>query len=122
MGYALRHMSDLTAILRQFLSVLRPGGRLLMLEITAPRRGIRRALMGDYVRRLVPAVSRLFSLGGTPQDAQADKLLLDYYWDTVTECIEPAAVVESMKAAGLSNPRWWAQFGVFSEYTAIKLG
>jgi len=122
MGYALRHVSDLTETLRQFISVLRPGGRLLMLEITAPRHRLRRALMGDYVRRLVPMVSRLLSPGSGRENPRADKLLLDYYWDTVTECVEPSKVIESMTAAGLSHTHWWAEFGVFSEYTAVKPG
>ena len=122
MGYALRHVSDLTATLRQFLSVLRPGGILMMLEITPPRRGFRRVLMGDYVRRLVPMLSRLLPARSPPGDPRAGKLLLDYYWDTVTQCVEPHKILDAMAAAGLSGPHWWAEFGVFSEYTAIKPG
>src|SRR5262249_28682073 len=37
MGYALRHLSDLDQALAEFQRVLRPGGRMLMLEITRPR-------------------------------------------------------------------------------------
>jgi demethylmenaquinone methyltransferase/2-methoxy-6-polyprenyl-1,4-benzoquinol methylase len=122
MGYALRHMSDLAEALRQFVSVLRPGGILLMLEITAPRRGFRRILMGDYVRRLVPFVSRLFPPRSAPANPGASRLLMDYYWDTVTECVKPQAVLDVMNAAGLSRSRWWAEFGIFSEYTAVKSG
>lgn len=122
MGYALRHVSDLAQVLRQFLSVLRPGGTLLMLEITAPRRGLRRFLMGDYVRRLVPMASRLFPARSAPANPQASRLLMDYYWDTVTECVKPQAVLDVMNAAGLMRTHWWAEFGVFSEYTAVKPG
>jgi demethylmenaquinone methyltransferase / 2-methoxy-6-polyprenyl-1,4-benzoquinol methylase len=122
MGYALRHLSDLAESLRQFTRVLRPGGILLMLEITAPRKGLRRVLMGDYVRRLVPMVSRLLPARRAPANPEASRLLMDYYWDTVTECVEPRTVVSVMDRAGLSRSRWWAEFGVFSEYTAVKAG
>jgi len=36
MGYALRHISDLSVAFREFHRVLKPGGRLCLLEITRP--------------------------------------------------------------------------------------
>src|SRR5271168_2452331 len=36
MGYALRHVSDLSAAFREFMRVLKPGGRICVLEITRP--------------------------------------------------------------------------------------
>lgn len=122
MGYALRHVSDLAAALRQFMSVLRPGGILLMLEITAPRRGLGRAIMGDYVSRLIPTVSKVLPERRSAENPNAGRLLLKYYWDTVTHCISPDAVLQTMNATGFSSPKWWAQFGILSEYTAVKPG
>ena len=43
MGYALRHLSDLTVTFREFHRVLKPGGTVCVLEMTPPRTGVRRA-------------------------------------------------------------------------------
>ena len=91
-----------------------------MLEITAPCRGVRRIVMSDYVRRVVPLLSGLFPTRRNHEKARAGRLLLEYYWDTVNACIAPDAVVSAMESAGFARPRWWAELGVFSEYTAVK--
>jgi demethylmenaquinone methyltransferase/2-methoxy-6-polyprenyl-1,4-benzoquinol methylase len=122
MGYALRHVSDLTGALRQFLSVLKPGGILLMLEITAPRRGLRRMLLGDYMSRLVPAISKLLPGGKSQRDSQSGRLLLEYYRDTIAHCVDPEIILDAMRSAGLANPRRRIELGIFSEYTATKPG
>jgi Methylase involved in ubiquinone/menaquinone biosynthesis len=40
MGYALRHVADLGVAFRQCLRVLKPGGRIMILEITPPRSAV----------------------------------------------------------------------------------
>src|SRR5206468_4389471 len=54
LGYALRHLADLNRAFSEFLRVLRPGGRLCILEITSPRRRLGRALLRSYMRCVVP--------------------------------------------------------------------
>src|SRR4051794_32390977 len=54
MGYALRHVTDLGRAFREFHRVLRPGGRVVVLEISRPvsRAGLRVA--GWYLGRVLP--------------------------------------------------------------------
>jgi demethylmenaquinone methyltransferase/2-methoxy-6-polyprenyl-1,4-benzoquinol methylase len=119
MGYALRHVADLTATLRQFSSVLRPGGLLLILELTPPRRGIARALLRAYVRHVVPALARLRWMNRRAT-AGSSRLLWQYYWETMASCIEPSQVLQSLSAAGFAQVRRSVELGMFSEYTAVK--
>src|SRR5205807_1841942 len=45
MGYALRHLSDLSVAFAEFYRVMRPGARLCLLEITLPTSAVSRALL-----------------------------------------------------------------------------
>ena len=66
MGYALRHIGDLTAAFNEFFRVLRPGGLLCVLEITLPKGTLSRALLKGYMRGVVPwlAGTLFICLGG----------------------------------------------------------
>ena len=58
MGYALRHIEDLSAAFTEFMRVLVPGGRLCLLEITSPHGGPSRWLLKVYMRTLIPLMAR----------------------------------------------------------------
>ncbi len=89
MGYALRHMADLGVAFRQCLRVLKPGGRIMILEITAPRSGVGRYMLRVYFETVLPRVMRLHTAS-----AEAE-LLLRYYWDTIAQCVPPDVILES---------------------------
>jgi demethylmenaquinone methyltransferase/2-methoxy-6-polyprenyl-1,4-benzoquinol methylase len=114
MGYALRHLSDLDQALSEFHRVLRPGGRLLMLEITRPRGAIARWALKGYMRRVVPAAARLLT-------HSADTATLwRYYWDTIEACISPNEVLDAMRRAGFSDVKRHMELGIFCEYTSSR--
>jgi demethylmenaquinone methyltransferase/2-methoxy-6-polyprenyl-1,4-benzoquinol methylase len=112
LGYALRHVSDLAGMLDEFRRVLKPGGRLLLLEITLPEGRLARAALKGYMRGVVPWLSRL--VGRHPETPR----LYRYYWDTIEACAPPAQVLAAIAAAGFVGAEREVQIGVFSEYRA----
>jgi demethylmenaquinone methyltransferase/2-methoxy-6-polyprenyl-1,4-benzoquinol methylase len=114
MGYALRHLSDLSAAFAEFHRVLRPGGRLLVLEITRPQGRPATLALKTYMRAMVPAIARLVARRG--QTAE----LWRYYWDTIEACVPPDTVLQALRAAGFKRVRRYVELGIFSEYTAFK--
>lgn len=117
MGYALRHISDLGAAFAEFHRVLRPGGRLCLLEITAPSGMVGRGLLRLYMRGVVPALARL---SGSSADTA---LLWRYYWDSIDACAPPARVLDTLRAVGFTSVRRHVDtplLSMFSEFQASK--
>jgi demethylmenaquinone methyltransferase/2-methoxy-6-polyprenyl-1,4-benzoquinol methylase len=114
MGYALRHLSDLTITFREFFRVLKPGGTVCILEITRPRTRVRRTLIKAYMRCVVPAITRL-----TTGRADSQRLW-EYYWDTIEMCVPAETVTAALATAGFEDVRHHLERGLFSEYTARK--
>jgi demethylmenaquinone methyltransferase/2-methoxy-6-polyprenyl-1,4-benzoquinol methylase len=114
MGYALRHVPDLENAFREYHRVLRPGGRVLLLEITAPASRVGRALCALYLARVVPALTRI-ATGSA--DAEA---LTRYYWDTIVECVPPAVILAALRAAGFSDAQRRTFGPLLSEYVATR--
>lgn len=114
MGYALRHVSDLTAAFAEHLRVLKPGGRVLLLEISRPESAWQHWLLKLYMRRIVPNLSAVLSRRGQV------RRLMQYYWDTIEEFVSPAVVIRSLAEAGFAEPRRDLVLGLFSEYTGRR--
>lgn len=114
MGYALRHVADMSVAFREFYRVLAPGGILCLLEITSPRAALPRMLLKAYLRGIVPRMARL--LGAHPDMPE----LMRYYWDTIEACAAPRAIEESLRAAGFIEVSRHVELGIFSEYRARK--
>ncbi len=116
MGYALRHINDLSAAFAEFRRVMRPGARLLVLEITRPESRLGTQLLKTYMRLGVPLIARAVARQThTPE-------MWRYYWDTIEACVTPATVLEALADAGFRDARRHVELGIFSEYTALQPG
>jgi demethylmenaquinone methyltransferase/2-methoxy-6-polyprenyl-1,4-benzoquinol methylase len=114
MGYGLRHLADLGVAFRECLRVLRPGGRLLILEFTPPSSPLARRLVRVYFERVLPRITRL-----TTGSAQAE-LLMKYCWDTVAECVPPETILGVLQSSGFTDIERRVRGGFLSEYIGLK--
>lgn len=62
-GFALRNFVAIPPVLAELARVLRPGGRVGLLEVDEPRSGLLRLGHGVYFQRVVPAIGALLSDG-----------------------------------------------------------
>ena len=114
MGFALRHMSDLSLVFAEFHRVLKRGGTVCVLEITRPKVPIARSVLKAYMRGLIPLLARF--AGRHRKTAQ----LFKYYWDTIETCVSPERVLQALRHAGFEDVKRYVEVGIFSEYTARK--
>ncbi|MEO6147889.1 MAG: class I SAM-dependent methyltransferase, partial [Sulfuriferula sp.] len=94
--------------------VLKPGGRLCILEITQAQSRMGQWLLKNYMRGVIPLLTRFIS-------KQKDTATIwRYYWDSIEACVPPEQVVATLNAAGLSQVKRHLEVGIFSEYQAAK--
>jgi demethylmenaquinone methyltransferase/2-methoxy-6-polyprenyl-1,4-benzoquinol methylase len=115
MGYALRHVPDLRGAFAEYRRVLKPGGILLLLEISRPRSAFVLLLSRFYIRTVLGAV---FATGTGNRDM---KKLMDYWWETTEQCVPPETIVDALKGSGFGTcmvKEWFS--GLLRDYRAVK--
>ncbi|HEX9943387.1 MAG TPA: ubiquinone/menaquinone biosynthesis methyltransferase [Thermoanaerobaculia bacterium] len=96
-SFGLRNVADLDASLRQLAGVLRPGGRLVVLECAIPRRQPLKGLYLFYFLRLLPWIGRLISPRGSAYT---------YLPNSVLGFPQRQAFLDRMAAAGFVDLAW----------------
>jgi demethylmenaquinone methyltransferase/2-methoxy-6-polyprenyl-1,4-benzoquinol methylase len=95
-GFGVRNLSDLDRGLAEMRRVLRPGGRLVILEITQPTRPPLSTFYSLWFDRIVPVLGRL----------AGDSAAYSYLPESVRSFPSPRSLAEKMEAAGLRSIRW----------------
>ena len=112
-GYALRNFTDLGAVFAELARVVRPGGRLSLLEVAEPESPALRAGHRIWFRTVVPVI------GGLLSDRTAYR-----YLPRSTAYLPPLPELRSMLlAAGFSAVNHRALWGGLSQViTATRTG
>jgi demethylmenaquinone methyltransferase / 2-methoxy-6-polyprenyl-1,4-benzoquinol methylase len=95
-AFGLRNVPDYAACLAEMRRVVRPGARVVVLEIATPEGGLGRALAATWFERVVPALGRIAGGGAAYR----------YLPDSVHGYPPPEEIASAMAAAGLRNVRW----------------
>ena len=95
-GFGARNFSDLEQGLREMARVVRPGGRVVVLEITTPQKPPLSLFFELWFDRIVPALGRLAG------DAQA----YSYLPSSVRRFPGPRELAETMSRCGLERIRY----------------
>jgi demethylmenaquinone methyltransferase/2-methoxy-6-polyprenyl-1,4-benzoquinol methylase len=95
-GFGVRNLSDLDRGLAEMRRVLRPGGRLVVLEITQPTRPPLSTFYSFWFDRVVPLLGRF----------AGDSAAYSYLPESVRSFPSPRGLAEKMDAAGLRRIRW----------------
>ncbi len=95
-SFGLRNVADLDAALRQLAGVLRPGGKLVVLDAAIPSWQPLKGLYLIYFRHLLPWIGRLISR----------QCAYDYFMESVIDFPQRQEFLDRMAAAGFTDLSW----------------
>ncbi len=111
-AFGVRNLSRTDEGLREMHRVLKPGGKLLILEFSRPRNPLVKPLYNFYLNRVLPKLAGLIS---------GDKEAYEYLASSIAGFYEPEELLRMMRQAGFAKVlRRPLTFGIVTIYVGIK--
>ena len=111
-SFGLRNTSDTSKALQESFRVLKPGGRMVVVEFSQPTIRIFRTIYICYLMRALPTVEKKVS---SNPDAYV------YLAESILAWPNQSGLAELMKAAGFGNVQWKnLTFGIVAIHTGVK--
>lgn len=111
-AFGVRNLSRTLQGLREMHRILRPSGKLLILEFSRPTNPIIKPIYALYLNRILPAIAGVIS---------GDKEAYQYLASSIAAFYEPEELMALMREAGFATvSRTPLTFGIVSIYIGIK--
>jgi demethylmenaquinone methyltransferase/2-methoxy-6-polyprenyl-1,4-benzoquinol methylase len=113
-AYGARNIPNLDALFGEMARAVRPGGRVVCLEIARPRGRFFATFYGLWFDRLVPWLGAKVS---------GDAWAYSYLPESVKAFVAPGELAEIMRRNGLQNVTWWRfSGGIVTLHAGTKPG
>ena len=111
-AFGVRNFENLAQGLREMHRVLKPGGRIVVLEFSKPRSFPFKQVYNFYFKNILPVFGKLIS---------KDQAAYTYLPESVQAFPDGQEFINILKQVGFKNTQWHSlTFGISSIYTGIK--
>jgi demethylmenaquinone methyltransferase/2-methoxy-6-polyprenyl-1,4-benzoquinol methylase len=111
-GFLMRNVIDVAGAFREQMRVTRPGGRVVVLESSPPKRNVLRPFIRFHLNVVIPTLGRLIA-------GESDAYR--YLPDSTQQFQEPESLAGIMRQAGLTDVRYrMFMFGTIAIHTGQK--